>query len=384
MNLTPETLTLELTRRAIGWNARYSAPLQVGRHFPWPQWLSLVARESLSPLLGYYFLTDPATEEFIEPSARKSCTNRFYATLAANGRTLQKAASVVDSLARAGIPAIVLKGAYLAESVYASSGCRAMGDVDVLIRPGDYSRSARLLRDLGYTTPADIDLGIRQETSPSLNAVMWRCAEAGWPPVHLHWHLFNSGQPLGLACHLDEAGVWQQARTFQFCGVEALALAPRHLILHLGEHALRHGYDRLVLLADLAAATLRFGPALDWPALREEAKISFLLSSLQVAMILLDRYLEVSLPAAAGCQDGGADLSAPERRLLARFPGGRGSRVRVHHIYAARCYRRGTGLRFLKLSLWPDRRRLALQSAGAATRLRYFAEAIKSAASSLR
>lgn len=370
-------LTFELLRRSTGVLSGGSPMPETGPDFPWERWSASLIRDGLAPLFGHYFMTDGTSEQFIQAETRKLCMDRFLASAAQNTRLLHTASGIVQSLADAGVAAVVLKGAHLAEAVYPHCGCRPMGDIDLLVRPQHYRDAARVLSGLGYSSPEPFERLPNPVSGPSLNASMWRPPRAGCPPVHLHWHLFNSGQPLGLPVHFDEERVWSQTRVFRLSGTEALGLGRRELILHLFEHALRHGYDRLLLLADISALYARDGLAGDQAGIDSDARDYALLPAFRVGRALVACYCGAGDGIRSAQQSPEDRLTLPERRLVSRFPARRASRLLVYSIYAAECRRRRTLLRFLRMSLWPGRNRLVLQDGGSSTRGRYLLQAAR-------
>jgi hypothetical protein len=61
--------------------------------------------------------------------------------------------TVTDSLKKAGIPTILLKGPALARSVYPDPAIRQSGDIDLLIQPQNIPAAEDVLEKLGYTCP---------------------------------------------------------------------------------------------------------------------------------------------------------------------------------------------------------------------------------------
>lgn len=64
-------------------------------------------------------------------------------------KLMQEQAALKALLDREGIPFVVLKGAAAAQ-YYPRPESRSMGDVDIIVKPGDFDRADRLLRDNGY------------------------------------------------------------------------------------------------------------------------------------------------------------------------------------------------------------------------------------------
>src|SRR5688572_19708204 len=65
-------------------------------------------------------------------------------------QNIQRTIETVQLLEQHGIASIVLKGPLLAQRLYGDLGLRMCSDVDLLVRPEDSLRAARLLSDSGY------------------------------------------------------------------------------------------------------------------------------------------------------------------------------------------------------------------------------------------
>lgn len=89
---------------------------------------------------------------------------------------------IADALESAGIPALALKGAVLAEQLYGDEAMRGYLDVDVLVPRALLPRAMQPLRQLGYFERAS---GGRQS---SLHVALEH-AEGVLPPLDLHWRV---------------------------------------------------------------------------------------------------------------------------------------------------------------------------------------------------
>ena len=205
---------------------------------------------------------------------------------------------------------------------------------------------------------------------------MWTRRDPVRPSLHVHWHLLNSSQPFGFLARVDNERLWADAETFPMDGRAVLGLAPHHLMLHLADHAVKHAFDRLILLADLRMILELHGADLDWALLLAEARAFGLLSSLALGLRLAARHTSAPLPAAVLSELAGVRLTFPERRLLDRFDRYRGRPAWPYLIYWSRCGGWGNRARFLMMSLYPDRSRLDLQLGGSSRWPGYLADTL--------
>lgn len=138
-------------------------------------------------------------------------------------------------LERAGLQLVLLKGSALARSVYPWPGLRPLSDLDILIRDEQRPELAALLCSQGWKASSDglifFDSQGRQ--------------------IDLH------GPDLGRAerfCGLDEGAVWTGCQPLEHSRVYRV-LSPANGLAHLAVHALKHSYNRLIWLIDIALVT---------------------------------------------------------------------------------------------------------------------------------
>jgi hypothetical protein len=175
----------------------------------------------------------------------------------AERRRLQ-AGELLSGLARAGIPAIPLKGLWLAEAVYPDPAERPMHDLDILVREPDFAGAEAALAAAGYTPQGLGDARHRVFLHPD-----WAL------PVELHRRLDPVG-PLAL----EAAPLWDRAVPAQCAGQDCLALEPHDLVLMLVRHTLRHslGFYPLRSLLDIALILRKEGSAIDLHLLHSRAQ----------------------------------------------------------------------------------------------------------------
>ncbi|MFH0880964.1 MAG: nucleotidyltransferase family protein [Lentisphaerota bacterium] len=180
-----------------------------------------------------------------------------------------------------GLPVALLKGAYLTTCVYPDPGLRRYGDFDLLIREEDKSEADRRLIQEGYgRMPGSLD------DRGSFTSVPYRPASPG-PPVHVHWSLFNSSLPKYMSLKTDVRCFLDKARPSP---VGYLALCPEHQMIHLCDHAMRHSYDRLILLRDLCEVMEKNKTCIDMDLLAHEAVRVGVAGPVYYAFLVLGKY----------------------------------------------------------------------------------------------
>ncbi|MGE0862564.1 MAG: nucleotidyltransferase family protein [Vicinamibacterales bacterium] len=230
-----------------------------------PDWRAVVilATEQRVAALLLERLESAGRSRLLPPGIRAELTARGMAIAAANLHYLVDLGQVLSALSAVGVPAVVLKGAHLARSVYPNPALREMNDVDLLIRLADAARATRALQALGY------DFVARCEPDKGLVGTHHfpRLVKAGAAPLELHVTLTPA--EFGLA--IDTEGLWQRAIPLSPDSRHA-TLCPEDLLLHICVHsAYSHAAEfGLRPLCDVDQIVRAF-PALDWDAVCRRA-----------------------------------------------------------------------------------------------------------------
>lgn len=177
-------------------------------------------------------------------------------------------AAVSAALAGAGVDVLLLKGAALGRTVYASTAERPAGDLDLLIRSEQVERARQALHDLGYRAGGLYWLPRWQRRYRAELAMLRQAEDGSHILVELHWALVEAPFYID-QIPLDE--IWQAAHPApQLAG--AWLPDPATLLIHCCAHlALHHSQDmRLFWLLDVDR--LARWPALDWQTTLAQAE----------------------------------------------------------------------------------------------------------------
>jgi hypothetical protein len=216
----------------------------------------------LAPLL-FKRLKENEARACVPTDAWERLRLAYFASADRNRRFYLQLRPLLAGLRTAGIPVIVLKGAYLAEAVYGDVALRPMGDVDLMVRSADLPRAQAILLDMAdvHEQPQDIE-SLRRKTHHLPRALIRGLT------IEIHWAVASPTGPF----RVDAAGLWDRARPATTAGVEVLALSPEDLLVHLCLHFSRqHGLAWLRLLCDTAETILRFRGEMDWMRVTDRA-----------------------------------------------------------------------------------------------------------------
>ncbi len=176
--------------------------------------------------------------------------------------------NMLGAFHRADLPVIALKGPCLAERLYGDADLRACYDLDLLVRSADWTRAVQMLTDLGFSPNSHADDYHQSWGRKGIN-------------LELHHNLENTS-----AFDIDIDAAWRRAELSRFHDVPVWLLAPADELLYLCLHAVRHRFERLSLMLDLALA-FRCLPAADDPE-RRSPVFSNILALGQMMAVLLD------------------------------------------------------------------------------------------------
>ena len=187
------------------------------------------------------------------------------------------------AFASAGIPAIVLKGAALAETAYENPALQHAHYLEMLIKHSDLDRAAEVLPSLGFVRSRD-SIG------------------SGWPeaewvhesrlPLILHWDLFRV--PF---YRVTLAEVWSRSRIQAVSGTPTRVLSPADNLTHICASRFdvrRH--DSLRWVCDAWFLIHRY-PDLDWQVLLNHAFRGPMALPLFITVGYLAEQLKAPIPA---------------------------------------------------------------------------------------
>ncbi len=277
----------------------------------WRALLECAGRHGLSPLV-YGRLLAGASAPRIPEAVLESLRIAFLTNAAKNALAYRDLQGVLGAFDRRRIPAIILKGAFLAGLVYGHIGHRTMGDIDLLVRRGDMASAAEALQSIGYRFEMgmvpDIDAWCR------VRRHLPRLHKPPGPGIELHWTILP---PLS-ACAVDVESLWNRSRPATLAGSSSRCLAPEDLLLHLCVHgAFGDGAAFCIGLrpfCDIAAVVRRFGAEIDWERLANRALDWGVGRWVHLALALAHELLDAVVPDACMRALSPAD---PDARCLA-------------------------------------------------------------------
>jgi hypothetical protein len=233
----------------------------------WVRVVALAQQHSVAPLL-YARLKEHG---ITPPRATAENLRQIYvANARRNLRPFHEVETILVALQAASIPAIPIKGASLAETVYGNMALRTMGDVDLWVQREQIDAASQVMQSLGYEPWADTR---RPQALQDAFGGEMRMRKAGTAVVELHWKLFRGEWIRHTTC-IDQQTIWQRAAPLPGArAFGAAQLCPEDAIIHLSANQAVNGQmsDTCVRsLVDLDLARRRW--TVDWPAVVERAR----------------------------------------------------------------------------------------------------------------
>lgn len=182
----------------------------------------------------------------------------FYNIQAINTVHYDELKKILQSFSRAGIRAMVLKGAALAEQYYKDIALRPMADIDLLIHEDEWVQARNILSGLGY---AFHNICYQLSKNEIVDYSHYRCQIRCWKSyvlLEIHFRLFN----LGIV--KPEDNIWQRAQLAKIAGVDTLIPSSEDMLLHLLIHANIHKFYRLIWFVDVCQVLEKSHYKIDW------------------------------------------------------------------------------------------------------------------------
>ena len=142
-------------------------------------------------------------------------------------------------LLEAGIEAVLLKGASVAERYWPEANLRPSCDLDLLFRERDKDKANELFIKLGY--------GLISETA---SGQKWKASQKGKPPLDIAYSM-RAARAVNPTYQIETNAVFGASEKMKE-GSALRVMDPCNLLLHCAVHAADHAFSRLLWLADLA------------------------------------------------------------------------------------------------------------------------------------
>jgi len=216
-------LRLFLTRMGVALDGRVAAKPAID----WSALIPLLREFRLQPLAHW---TARECGLPIDPASCEELESAYFSAALRYERLREALRRIEDALRRQRIPAIVLKGPAVAETLYPEPACRPMEDLDLLVQADRQAKATGTLVDLGYS---DVTFGPEDFRNPATGIT-----------VDLHVELLNATRlPVRRkAWQPDLEAFWRRASPLHPSQPGLLVLHGFDQLLYLCHHFwLHHG-----------------------------------------------------------------------------------------------------------------------------------------------
>lgn len=254
----------------------------------WQRLIHLGEAHGLLPLL-YWHGTRNLAAEFPQELAQQ-LQDRFRANSARSLLLIDQLFKVIDLLGHSGIPAIPFKGPALAGQLYGDASLRECADLDVLLWARDVPEAIRRLASSGYTKGHR--LAANQQNAFVATQYEYGFLSPAGVLVELQWRIV----PRYFSLSLPEQQYWGRVQAATIGGRDVNRLSAEDLLLFLSFHGGKHGWQKLIWLADVAELIVST-PQLDWEYVLDCARRVGGLRMLLLGSALARRLMNIPLPA---------------------------------------------------------------------------------------
>lgn len=281
----------------------------------WDALLERSLRHGVASLLHAYLSGWDARYEVPQSVARR-LEHIYYANAMRALQAEEQLCDILSCLGENGVEAILLKGLFLAKSVYQNIASRPIGDIDLLIPREDIGRTDGLLCGMGFV-PAPGSFPLRYYREVHFHAMYVRDSAPGSIPIEIHWDLKDRFNLL----RVNMGDIWSRTRPWSIGGHTIPAMCPEDLLAYLCYHAEKHtcfsryieDFSRLgpeAVLGNTVSAELlwyadilRFinleGHAIQWDRLAENCRRWGIEGDVYASLAVTDRVFGTSAAAEA-------------------------------------------------------------------------------------
>ncbi len=255
----------------------------------WRRLLTLAAAHGVRPLVCQR-LADSKIAPHVPSEVQLTLKEAARQAAARMLRAHAQLAGLAAALTAEAIPVIVLKGAHLAQAVYASLALREMQDLDLLVPHEHLHRATAVVLARGYTPLRPF---LVEQEAAAMHHVT-RLVRPDALGVEIHWNITTPNKVYSI----DPTILWKHAVPLQIAGSRMLGLSAEHLLLHLCAHAsYQHGFEFGIRpLVDIAVTIRRFDGTLDWQSVAHQCRAWHWGRGVHVSLYLAVELLGAAVP----------------------------------------------------------------------------------------
>ncbi len=249
-----------------------------------------VARRKAITSFIFYKFKELDSLRFIPQAIRDSWQQHFYNNLKRNEIALQELTKVLSQLSVNHVEVVILKGASLLIDGYPNAGIRPMGDVDILIKKDDFSRSIQPLNDAG------LNLISEKPGIPSGEFEADLMFSNKNFVLEIFPNLYQYERFKGILWEKQDT-IWQNIRAVNFQSQPLKILSYQDQILHLCYRlCIGNLLKNVIHFLDIKEFITHHKDSLNWEELLDEAKKQNLCNCLYLALVFTKKFFCEDIP----------------------------------------------------------------------------------------
>jgi hypothetical protein len=281
-------LLLRSARVALDVTAAQRVQALVRQDLDWGSVAGAAAVHGTAPLL--YWQLNQYARDAVPSAVLDDLHQRFLGNTRQSLVMTAELLRLLSLFAAEAIRVIPFKGPTLAAYAYGNLALREYIDLDLLLLPADLPRARQLLAAEGYGSGLGLTPGQEEMYLASIGQIPL-VKKGGACMAELHTRL----TPRHFYFPLDLERLWPRLRPLSLSGHDVLALAAEDLLLVLCAHAAKHCWTRLGWVCDVAEL-LRGQPAMNWEAVKAEARHLRCVRILLLGLLLAYDLLQAPVP----------------------------------------------------------------------------------------
>ncbi len=312
----------------------------VKQEVPWDHLVALAGIEGVDGFV-YYQMNRLGLLNSLPKPVLPQLEDSYARTRKRTLAILNEAEVLSTRLEKARISVIALQGLSLIKTLYQDPGLRQLGDMDVMVKPGDKDRLKELLCQAGFSSPY-----------PNYPDILFKSDVL----VDIHTHVLNLDRIKTRSYLFPEnlGPMWERA-TPMFDRVDGLLiLDPCDNFIALAAHALKHSYSRLIWLADLHECLTELAKNPNrWQEMAARARLFRQERVVLYALILVEEIFGLKIPYRVKRELGIHKLGMLEKYLIRLKLRGLSSNELCIALWLFNIKGVGKKLKFMKENLFP-------------------------------
>ncbi|MCD4717740.1 MAG: nucleotidyltransferase family protein [Desulfobacterales bacterium] len=312
----------------------------VKKEVPWDHLVVLAGIEGVDGFV-YYHMNRLGLLNSLPKSVLPKLEESYARTRKRTLAILKEAEVLSTRLEKARIPVIALQGLPLIKTLYQDPGLRQLGDMDLMVKPGDKDRLKELLCQAGFLSPY-----------PNYPDLLFKSDVL----IDIHTHVLNLDRIKSRRYLFPEnlVPMWEKAIPLFDQADGLLILDPCDNFIALAAHALKHSYSRLIWLVDLHEFFIKWANnAIGLDELIGRARFWHQERVVLYALILVERIFDLKIPFWVKRELGILELGMLEKHLIRLKLRGLSSNELCIALWLFNIKGIGKKLKFMKENLFP-------------------------------